>query len=332
MNQESRVFSIILLLQVASRRWQGPFLETRTKGFVSLSDHSVLFVFIDGLGIGPGTKGVNPFAGFNPRVLRLRADALGPFPRGGICIPTEATLGLKGLPQSATGQTTLFTGVNAARKLGHHLQGFPSPSLKEVIAQESLFRKITELGYKVTFANAFTPRFFKHRPRWVSTTTVMTETAGIQLRDLNHRSLFMDFTNRFLRDRGFEVPIRSPKTAADVLVELTATQSLCLYEYFLTDLEGHRGSFDSAVELLRQLDQFLDSIIESLDLGRTSLVISSDHGNIEDMSHGQHTRNPVPTMIWGNIQQIFHPFSAGLRLEEITPLIVEFFETSHDTT
>ena len=120
--------------------------------------------------------------------------------------------------------------------------------------------------------------------------------------------------------------------AADILVKLTQTHDLCLYEYFLTDLEGHRGSFESAVTLLRQLDHFLLSIVDSLDLGHASLVISSDHGNIEDMSHGQHTHNPVPTLLWGNIQEVFHPFASGLRLEEVTPLIMEFFERPHNTT
>jgi bisphosphoglycerate-independent phosphoglycerate mutase (AlkP superfamily) len=160
----------------------------------------------------------------------------------------------------------------------------------------------------------------------------MTESAGVPLRDLHHKSLFMDFTNRFLRDRGFEVPVRSPETAAEILVELAAQHDLCLYEYFLTDLEGHRGTLDSATELLHQLDCFLFSIVKSLDLDQASLVVSSDHGNIEDMSHGQHTRNPVPTMLWGQIQEVFHPFESGLRLQEVTPLIIQYFEQNQSTT
>jgi len=287
-----------------------------------------LFIFIDGMGIGSGENGLNPLSCFEPQVLRLRAESLGPFPRDGICIPTDAQLGMEGLPQSATGQATLFTGVNAAEKMGRHLQGFPGPPLKELIARESLFRKMKDRGHRVTFANAFTPRFFQERPRWVSTTTVMSESAGVPLRDLESPSLFMDFTNRLLRERGFQVPHRTPVSASKILIDLTKEYDLCLYEYFLTDLEGHRGSLESAIHLLEGLDRFLDSIVNSLDLNNTSLVISSDHGNIEDMSHGRHTCNPVATLLWGGIREVFLPFSAGLRLEQITPLITKFFEVA----
>ncbi|MGW8178564.1 MAG: hypothetical protein ACWGQW_07340 [bacterium] len=292
---------------------------------VKMSKSSVLFIFIDGLGIAPGRSGSNPLSGFDPEVLRLRGDFLGPFPRSGICIPTDVQLGIGGLPQSATGQTTLFTGINAARKIGYHLQGFPGPSLKRLIDQESLFSKMKKQGYSVTFANAFTPAFFEQRPRRLSATTIMSETAGVPLRDLESKSLYMDFTNRVLLQKGFPVPLRSPKAAADILIDLTEAHNLCLYEYFLTDLVGHRGSFDSAVELLSELDSFLKEIIDALDLSRNSLVISSDHGNIEEMNHRRHTSNPVPTLLWGDIKEVFLPFTSGLKLEQITPLIEEFF-------
>jgi hypothetical protein len=319
-NQESREFSIILVRKLSHGLASHCGAED-----LRLSRNSLLMIFIDGLGIGPGGSGVNPFTAFQPRVLKLRTDALGPFPRKGICIPTDALLGVPGLPQSATGQTTLFTGVNAAQRIGRHLQGFPGPTLRKIISEHSLFRRLREQGFLVTFANAFTPGFFENRPRWVSTTTVMCETAGIQLRDLKNQSLFMDFTNRFLRKKGYDVPSRGPATAARILVDLTKRFDLCLYEYFLTDLEGHRGSFESAAELLRELDAFLKSVIDFLDLDRSSLLIASDHGNVEDMSHGQHTLNPVPTMLWGEIQGVFSPFTRGLQLEQITPLISSFF-------
>jgi bisphosphoglycerate-independent phosphoglycerate mutase (AlkP superfamily) len=135
----------------------------------------------------------------------------------------------------------------------------------------------------------------------------------------------MDFTNRFLLQRGLEITLRSPETAAEILVDLSASYDLCLYEYFLTDLEGHRGSYETAVDLLTELDRFLEAVVQQLNFDNTSLLIVSDHGNIEDMSHGQHTSNPVPTLLWGSIQQVFAPFSLDLRLEQITPLIGKHF-------
>jgi hypothetical protein len=294
-----------------------------------VAKRSLLLIFIDGLGIGPGEPGRNPLAGFDAQVLRLTSESLGPFPNGGICVPTDASLETQGLPQSATGQTTLFTGVNAPKHLGRHMQGFPGPSLKSLIEQNSLFRTMKNHGYKVTFANTFTPRFFTERPRWVSTTTFMTESAGIKLRQLDAleagRSLFMDFTNRYLLEKGMKVPLRSPEDAGDILVELSRDHHLCLYEYFLTDFEGHRGTYESAVELLTELDRFLDRVVNSIDHDLCSLAITSDHGNIEDMSSNRHTRNPVPTILLGEIRNFLPAQKKGLSLDEITPLIERYF-------
>jgi hypothetical protein len=216
--------------------------------------------------------------------------------------------------------------------MGRHVQGFPTASLKGLIAKESLFRKLGKGGFKVTFANAFTPPFFENRPHWLSTTTVMCETAGVRLRKLEElvqgKSLFMDFTNHFLRDRGYEVPVRLPGEAAEILASLSREYDLCLYEYFLTDIVGHRGDFKDAVDLLRELDHFLWKVVERVDLTNTSVLITSDHGNIEDMRNSLHTANRVPTLLWGDIKKFFSSRQDELSLDQITPLLVQFFLSS----
>ena len=123
-------------------------------------ENRVIFIFIDGLGIGSCDPRVNPLAAFQPRILRLYQNALGPFPFQGQCLVTDAQLNVAGTPQSATGQTTLLTGVNAATYLGHHLPGFPNRTLKELLAKHSLFRRLKQKGMQMTFANAYTPSFF----------------------------------------------------------------------------------------------------------------------------------------------------------------------------
>src|SRR5690606_12618314 len=73
-----------------------------------------------------------------------------------VCVARlDACLGVKGLPQSATGQTSLFTGQNAPRRLGKHLSGFPTPTLLRMLAEASVFRRAAERGFRVTFANPF---------------------------------------------------------------------------------------------------------------------------------------------------------------------------------
>lgn len=289
---------------------------------------SLLWIFIDGLGIGSRDPLVNPLARFEPRVLRCFEEVAGPLPKGGLCRATDACLGVPGLPQSATGQATLFTGVNAPKLVGGHRQGYPDPTLRTLVSAASVFTLLSRARLPVTFANVYTPRFFDHRPRWVSVTTVMAESAGVRLRTIDdlkrRRGLFMDYTNRTLIAHGFELPEWGPLEAGGVLAGLAPAFRLCLYEYFLTDLVGHRGTMEEAESLLRDLDCFLAAILEHLDLDQCSLLVSSDHGNIEDKTVRQHTRNPVPTLAWGPIVRFLKRPPGPLSLDQIAPLVMDF--------
>jgi len=286
--------------------------------------NSVLFIFIDGLGLGPCDARSNPLARFRPTTLNCFADRLGPFPRNGIGLPTDAGLGVSGVPQSATGQASLFTGVNAAELMGRHCSGFPNSNLRQLIADHSFVRRLSEDGYSTAFLNTYTPPFLENRPRWVSVTTVVCETAGLRLNDLDDlragRSLYMDFTNQLLIDRGYPVSLRTPEEAAQVLVSQAARYDFCFYEYFLTDLAGHQGQIEESVRVLQSLDRFVTEVVHGLDLERQSLVITSDHGNIEDCSVAPHTTNLVPTLAWGPIRSQINGRSR-LQITDIASLI-----------
>ncbi|RPJ56646.1 MAG: peptidase, partial [Acidobacteria bacterium] len=284
----------------------------------------VLLIFIDGLGLGPSDSPCNPLARFSPRVLNCFSDRLGPLPRDGICIPVDTCLRVIGIPQSATGQATLFTGVNAAELLGRHLSGFPNQELRALLAQESFVQRLSKRNCSVNFANTYTPAFFENRPRWVSVTTWVCESAGLRLNVLPdllaERSLYMDFTNRLLVNDGHNVPVWTPEKAADVLARQARAYDVCFYEYFLCDVAGHRGTPEQNETIVRELDEFLSHVVDRLDLEDSSLVITSDHGNIEDSCVAGHTANPVPGLFWGPIQERVNGRSR-LDLTEIAPLI-----------
>src|SRR5690606_1037925 len=115
----------------------------------------VLFLLIDGVGIGARDPGINPLAR-HPTLLSHFADGSGvPLPRGGRVRAADATLGVPGRPQSATGHTTLLTGVNAARHLGRHLLGFPNEALRRLLARRNLFLDLAHWGRRAAFANAY---------------------------------------------------------------------------------------------------------------------------------------------------------------------------------
>ena len=287
---------------------------------------SVLLLFIDGLGIG--SRGpFNPLNGLaDAEPLAIFRDEEPATIFDGIVVPTDACLGVEGRPQSASGQTTILTGINAPALLGYHKQGFPNSAMLEIIRDHSIFRQLTRAGIKpITFANTYTQKFFDERPRWVSATTAAVEAAGLRFRtvpDLKaERAVYQDFTNGILIERGEAVSPRTPDEAATVLARITGDHRFTLYEYFITDKVGHKQDMQAAQVVLKNLAAFIRGVLTRIDLGRTSVILTSDHGNIEDLSSRNHTLNAVPTIIWGvNRERIA---SRIKNLADITPAIVE---------
>jgi hypothetical protein len=289
------------------------------------SDFSVLLFFIDGLGIG--TRGP-----FNPLDNLPNATPLAVFQNetpetflDGLVVPTDPRLGIEGRPQSASGQTTILTGVNAPAAVGYHKQGFPNKALLEIIEKHSIFRQLTDAGVQpITFANAYTSRFFSERPRWISATTAAVEAAGLQFRTVedvrNGAAIFMDYTNRILIERGEDVAIRTEAEAATVLARIVGENRFTLYEYFITDKVGHAQDMDLAKLILTSLALFIRELLIKLDLERTTVILTSDHGNIEDLSLRNHTLHLVPTIVWGAQRE---QIAARIQtLADITPAIV----------
>ncbi len=269
---------------------------------------AAILVFIDGLGIGPRDPASNPLACFAPHALNCCFTPPDSPDDGRLCLSTDASLGVDGLPQSATGQTALLTGINAAAVLGRHLHGYPNLALRSLLVRDSIFHRLLKSGRSVTFANTYTPAFFLRRPRWVSASTVMCESAGIRLNQLHDlragQSLYMDFTNRLLVEAGVQVSEQTPEQAGQTLADISTHFDFCFYEYFLTDLVGHRGDHPQAVTVLSELDRFIGSLVTHVDTTRTSIIVTSDHGNIEDSRTRQHTANPVPTILWGPVREL----------------------------
>lgn len=274
----------------------------------------VLLVFVDGIGVAsPGP--LNPFAQVPLAVLAPLVDPRAALPRGGRAVLTDATLGVPGLPQSATGQTTILTGRNAAQAAGRHVHGFPGPTLRAILRESSLFLPLARAGRPARFLNAFTepyrsvleaappgetPGRVNGRP--ISATTHAARAAGLALcgpADLEAgRSLFHDFTNEALRARGLPVARRTAREAGAILAAACRPYDLALYEYFLTDVAGHAADLAAGVEQVRRLEAFLAALVSALD-DETLLVVVSDHGNLEDLSTHTHTRNPVATLLVG---------------------------------
>lgn len=292
---------------------------------------SVLLIFIDGIGIGRHDERVNPLAG-SPGGLAPLPIFQGenePVYRDGILIRTDPRLGVEGRPQSASGQTTILTGFNAPGFLGYHKQGFPNAMMREIIAERSIFLQLEQLGIEPnTFANAYTPQFFEEEPRWKSATTCAVEASTVRFKTLDDlksgEAVFHDFTNRLLRERGFDFPLQTAEKAAQALARLAAKNRFTLYEHFLTDKIGHAQDWTAAREHLPELAKFVRTVLDEIDLTETTVLLTSDHGNIEDLSIKNHTLNDVPTIAWGREKEFC---AERIRtLADITPAIVEILK------
>ena len=287
---------------------------------------AVILLFIDGIGIGQPDADVNPFARARARWLCVGAGWVPPADgTAPLLVPVDACLGVPGLPQSATNQTALLTGLNAPRAVGRHLNGFCTASLARLLDGRSLFSRVQDRGGRAAFANAYTPPFFEEKRRFLSVTTVATRQAGLRFRTLDDvrggEAVFHDYTNRLLREQGYDVPVIGPEEAGRRLARLAAAHGFTLYEYFETDKAGHAQDMEWAVGLIEGLDRLIVSLLAHVDLDRTLLCVASDHGNLEDLRTRSHTANPVPVLLWGRGRE-----AAAARLRDLTDLAPALLE------
>jgi len=277
----------------------------------------VIFVFIDGIGLGPESED-NPFvfAGtpFLHRLLEgsfLTEKTAGKSFSNGILMGLDAALGVPGRPQSATGQAALFTGVNAPALIGKHLNGFPNKKLRDLLREKGMFLQLAKRGFSGTFANAYRPEFYSDLEqglqRYFSCSTLITYYGNVSFRTLEDleqgRAVYMDITNYFLQKMGFDVGRVTPEEAGRRLVDISQDFDVTLYEHFLTDIAGHSQDREQAVKTLNILDRFLEAVVHHLDLSQDLLLVTSDHGNLENLGIKGHTTNLVPALLVGKEHQ-----------------------------
>jgi 2,3-bisphosphoglycerate-independent phosphoglycerate mutase len=301
----------------------------------------VLMLFLDGVGIGKRDPLINALMAAPLRSLR---SLLG----GGIptrdqrtlagshavAFPLDATLGVAGLPQSGTGQAALFTGTNAARVAGKHFGPYPYSTLRPILERQNIFRRLRDSGRTACFANAFPKRFFeymKHHASRMSVTALSCTMTGIPLlqgAELEAgRAISADITNEGWKTLGHpDIEVIQPAEAGRRLAKLSAMHDFVLFEYWKTDYAGHSRSMEEAIVTLERFDAMLGGILGSLDSARTLLLITSDHGNIEDLSVKTHTRHPVPMILYGHRHREMASLLQGRSrpsLTHVTPAIVE---------
>ena len=279
------------------------------------------------MGVGDDDPDRNPLAGGEFPSLRLTRTRR---PSATIGAPAlahglDASMGIPGLPQSATGQTTILTGVNAPAFMGKHISGFPGPQLRSILEQHSVLKRIRETGRTASFLNAFGPRFFEasETKRRLSATSLATMASGAPFRTwkdlLEGRAVVHDLTHWRMREWGYDLPLRTAEEAGIIIAQEAAKLDFTLFEYFETDRAGHDQDRPRELRCLADIDRALQVALERLDLRSTTVIVVSDHGNLEDLSVKTHTLNPAFFALWGNWVPAWEPKS----LTDIVPLIWE---------
>jgi hypothetical protein len=301
----------------------------------------ILFLFLDGVGLGENDLEHNPLAAAQmPNLYNLLGGrrllrSSPPLETGrASLLSLDPNMNVGGLPQSATGQAALITGKNIPEMIGQHYGPKPNQEVRQILAQSNLFCTLKENGYQAALLNAYPDRYFEaidSGKRLYSAIPQAVVNAQIPLKTKEDlyagQALSGDFTGEvwrtFLNDT--EVPLLTNQQAGERLAGLAGSLDFSFFEYWPSDYAGHRQDKTDAVNLLETFDQVLGSLLEHWDDSQGLILITSDHGNLEDISTRRHTDNPVPALVVGS-PSLRRQFCEGLStLADITPAILQFF-------
>jgi len=289
--------------------------------------------FIDGIGL---CQKESPLSNLFTNITgkNLIEGSQPDFFESGVICSADATLNVSGRPQSATGQATIFTGINASEYLGYHLTAFPNQKLVDLIEKQSLMKILSENGISVTSANMYSKEFFEKRAARrrnafpVSTLTIKASGAPFRYFDDYGKgeAVFADITNRLIRERGYDIAEISPETAGENLLNILNDNQFVFFEYFMTDIYGHKRNKEGLEESIDILNRFTETVWSGTKNIETVILIISDHGNAEDLTTGNHTTNNVPAILLTKNSKDSINFAESIHsLVDIYPWVVKYF-------
>lgn len=250
---------------------------------------SLIWLALDGVGHPQDAPAGSPW--------EQNLPALRPLIDQGLAL--DATLGVEGLPQSGTGQACWLTGTDAVAVMGEHFGPQPGPTLQRLLKEWSLPVRLTQAGLRLALANYYAPEFLDQQTRRnrFGCFPYSFMTAGLPLNPAGmvpvRASLGLRYQSPWLPFQDHAQVIEDARALALAAEEY----DLVVADLWFSDLIGHEGTEPmlpevraAAFEWLRRLDMW---VAELLDLGK-SFIVSSDHGNMEDLTIKTHTKAKVP--------------------------------------
>jgi 2,3-bisphosphoglycerate-independent phosphoglycerate mutase len=278
----------------------------------------VIFVFLDGVGLAERSEHnpvfITPMTRFKHAFgCELFLEDAPYINSDKLMLAIDAGLGVDGAGESGTGQFSIYTGINGAKRFGRHYGPHIPSSLRPILAEENIFRKLKSLGKSCFYANAYPKRFIEwcldQRTKGKIRSSVLFEAAILENIPIQSsealkadKAISGDIIARWWRlnetDGEQSVQEISATQAARNLLTLSQQHEVVFYEFFLTDLAAHGKIQTPSSEIIERLDEFLSVLIKELPK-RTMLLLTSDHGNFEDTRTTRHTQNPVPFLAMG---------------------------------
>lgn len=303
-----------------------------------MSDRHILLIFLDGVGLGEDDPASNPFAladlptlhGLTNgrrwlRDLNATASARAHF------IPTDPRMGVAGRPQSASGQAAILTGKNVPALIGEHYGPRPNEAIRNLLAEDNFFIETVRANRTAALIEAYPPRWHdavNSGKRLRSSYQQAAHVAGLPLFDESHiysgEALAVDWTGQGWRSElGYtDTPIYTPEDAGRLMVRISRRYHFAFFSHWLTDMIGHRGSMADGVSILQLIDGVMAGVLDEWQDDEGLVIVTSDHGNLEDLSHGKHTENDVPTVVIGAGKT---QFAQGVRtLADLVPQMRDF--------
>lgn len=281
----------------------------------------ILLIFLDGIGLGDDDPTVNPFAIAHMPTLTgltngrrwLRGIGRQESERA-VFIPTDPRMGVAGRPQSASGQATIVTGRNVPLLIGEHYGPKPNQAIRDILSENNFFKEVIAHGKTAALINAYPPQLHRAIARGKVLRSSYQQAlyeAGLPMFGeetlYSGDALSSDWTGEGWREHlGYgDTPIYTPAEGGARMVRLSRRYDFAFFSHWFTDIVGHRGPFDEAVRLLERFDAVMAGALAEWDDDEGLMIVTSDHGNMEQIGDRRHTENDVPTLIVGRTKAEF---------------------------
>lgn len=210
----------------------------------------------------------------------------------------DASLGVAGLPQSGTGQSCWLTGLDAVRHMGEHFGPVPGPTLQALLRGHSLPVRLARAGGRAALLNVYAPEYLAGdgRRNRLGCFPYAFRAAGLPPGSAA-ASLRASLGLGYAAPWAALSPERDLVRQGQALAAAAREHDLLVADLWLSDLLGHQGREPVPPGALRAGRAYLrrvDALLEGMLGGGARVVISSDHGNLEDLRVKTHTLARVP--------------------------------------